>query len=61
MSGGDPGPPTVSCVIALSKYEEFKNKFNTFEVVGHLALPEVGAVLVTPDGLEHQVSAQGWM
>ncbi len=58
---GSPGPPNVSCVLALSKYEEFKKKFNTFEVVGHLALPEVGAVLVAPDGLEHQVSARGWM
>lgn len=59
MNGGDDF--CLMYVISLSKYEEFKKNFNTFEVVGHLALPEVGAVLVTPDGLEHQVSAQGWM
>ena len=59
MNGGDDF--CLMYVISLSKYEEFKKNFNTFEAVGHLALPEVGAVLVTPDGLEHQVSAQGWM
>ena len=34
--------------------------FQTFDVIGHLARPEVGAVLVTPDGVELPVKAQGW-
>ncbi len=59
MNGGDDF--CLMFVVPLSKYEEFRKFFNTFEAVGHLALPEVGAVLVTPDGLEHRVSAQGWM
>lgn len=47
-------------VIPISQYERFRTDFQTFDIIGHLARPEVGAVLVSPDGLEHPVSAQGW-
>ena len=47
-------------VIPLAQYERFRTEFQTFDIIGHLAQPEVGAVLVSPDGLEHPVSAQGW-
>ena len=60
MSGGTRALLSFPASSLCQSTRSFK-KINTFEVVGHLALPEVGAVLVTPDGLEHQVSAQGWM
>jgi thiamine-monophosphate kinase len=30
------------------------------DVIGHLAQPEAGCVLVTPEGVEFPVKAQGW-
>lgn len=47
-------------VIPIARYERFRTDFQTFDIIGHLARPETGAVLVSPDGLEHPVSAQGW-
>ena len=47
-------------VVPIAQYESFRTEFQTFDIIGHLAQPEVGAVLVSPDGLEHPVSAQGW-
>ena len=58
MNGGDDF--RLLFVVPISKYEEFRKEFGSFDIIGHLARPEVGAVLVTPDGLEHPVSAQGW-
>ncbi len=58
MNGGDDF--RLLFVVPISRYEEFRKEFGGFDIIGHLALPEVGTVLVTPDGLEHAVSAQGW-
>lgn len=58
MNGGE--DYVVLYVIPSSQYEIFAKEFKTFEVIGHMARPEVGAVLVSPDGLEHPVSAPGW-
>lgn len=58
MNGGEDN--VVLYVIPLSQFETFRKEFKTFEVIGHMAQSEVGAVLVSPDGLEHPVSAQGW-
>lgn len=58
MNGGD--DYVLMFVIPSSQYEKFGKEFKTFEVIGHLAQPEVGAVLVSPDGLEHPISAPGW-
>lgn len=58
MNGGDDF--VLLYVIPISRFEAFRREFKTFEVIGHLARPEVGAVLVSPDGLEHPVSAPGW-
>lgn len=58
MNGGD--DYVVMFVIPSAQYEKFSREFKTFEAIGHLAQPEVGAVLVSPDGLEHQISAPGW-
>ena len=58
MNGGD--DYALLYVVPSAEFETFSREFKTFEAIGHLARPEVGAVLVTPDGLEHQISAQGW-
>ena len=58
MNGGD--DCRLLFVVPLSDYERFRTDFQVFDIIGHLALPEVGSVLVTPDGLEHPLSSQGW-
>ncbi len=46
--------------VPISQHEKFRRDFQTFDIIGHLAKPEVGAVLVTPDGVELPLRAQGW-
>ena len=46
--------------IPIGKHEKFRHDFQTFDVIGHLAKPEVGAAVVTPDGVELPMKAQGW-
>lgn len=46
--------------IPIGKHDKFRHDFQTFDVIGHLAKPEVGAVIVTPDGVELPIKAQGW-
>lgn len=58
MNGGDDYRLLLS--IPILQAEKFRRNFQTFDIIGHLALAEVGAVLVSPDGLEHAVTAQGW-
>lgn len=58
MNGGD--DYRLMLVIPLADFEKFRTNFQTFDIIGHLAQSNVGAALVTPDGLEHQLSAQGW-
>lgn len=58
MNGGE--DCRLLFTIPILEMEKFRHDFQTFDIIGHLARREVGAVLVTPDGLEHPVSAQGW-
>lgn len=46
--------------IPILQQEKFHREFPTFDIVGHLALPEAGTTLVTPDGVELPLRAQGW-
>ena len=46
--------------IPIDKHDKFRHDFQTFDIIGHLAKPEVGAALVTPDGVELPMKAQGW-
>ena len=46
--------------IPIGKHDKFRHDFQTFDIIGHLAKPEVGATLVTPDGVELPLKAQGW-
>ena len=58
MNGGD--DYRILYTVPILKLDKFRSEFQTFDIIGHLAQPEVGAVLVSPDGLEHPLSAQGW-
>lgn len=44
----------------ILKMEKFRRDFQTFDIIGHLAQPEAGTVLVTPDGVEFPLKSQGW-
>ena len=59
MNGGDDCQLLLS--IPILQAEKFRRDFQTFEIVGHLAQPEVGTVLVTPGGAELPLRAQGWI
>lgn len=58
MNGGD--DCRLLFTIPILKLEKFRTEFQTFDIIGHLAQPEAGAVLVSPDGLEHPLTSQGW-
>ena len=58
MNGGD--DYRLLFTIPILYLEKFRKNFQTFDIIGHLALPEAGAVLVTPEGVELPLSAQGW-
>ncbi len=46
--------------IPILKMEDFRHNLQTFDIIGHLAQNDVGAVLVTPEGVEMPVHSQGW-
>jgi thiamine-monophosphate kinase len=44
----------------IEKHDVIRKEFQDYDVIGHLARPEVGAVLVTPEGAELTIRAQGY-
>jgi len=58
MNGGD--DMKILFTIPIAAREKFHREFPAYDIIGHLAQPEVGAVLVTPDGVELPMRAQGW-
>ncbi len=58
MNGGD--DYKFLFVIPISQHEAFRKEFHDFEVIGHLAQRDVGPVLVTPEGAELPIHAQGY-
>ena len=58
MNGGD--DYQLLFTIPILSLEKFRKDFQTFDIIGHLAQPDAGTVLVTPDGLEIPVKSQGW-
>ena len=58
MNGGDDFRLLV--VVPILHLEKFRRDFQTFSIIGHLALPEAGNVLVTPEGVEFPIKSQGW-
>jgi len=58
MNGGE--DYQLLLVVPILKLEKFRRDFQTFDIIGHLAQEEVGTVLVTPEGVEFPIHAQGW-
>lgn len=58
MNGGE--DCRLLMTIPIGQTEKFRRDFQVCEIIGHLAKPEVGAVVVTPDGVEFPLHAQGW-
>ena len=58
MNGGE--DYQLLYVVPILEMEKFRRDFQTFDIVGHLAQSEVGTVLVTPEGVELPLRAQGW-
>ncbi len=58
MNGGEDFQLLLALPIAQA--EKFRRDFQTFDIVGHLAQSGVGTVLVTPEGAELPLRAQGW-
>ncbi len=58
MNGGD--DYRLLFTIPILKLDKFRADFQTFDIIGHLAQSEVGAVLLTPEGVELPLKAQGW-
>jgi thiamine-monophosphate kinase len=58
MNGGD--DYKFIFTIPIEKHEEMLRDFQDYDVIGHLAQPEVGAALVTPEGAEIPIHAQGF-
>lgn len=58
MNGGD--DCRLLFTVPILKMEKFRHDFQTFDIIGHLALEEVGTVLVTPEGVEIPMKSQGW-
>jgi thiamine-monophosphate kinase len=46
--------------IPISQADAFRKDFQDYDIIGHLAQPEVGAVVVTSDGAELTLKAQGY-
>ena len=58
FNGGD--DMRLLFTVPILQMEKFRRDFQTFDIIGHLAQPEAGTVLVTPEGVELPVKAQGW-
>ena len=58
MNGGD--DYQFIFTVPIEKSDVARRDFQDYEIIGHLARPEVGAVLVTPDGAKIPVRAQAF-
>jgi len=58
MNGGD--DCQILFTVPILQLEKFRHDFQAFDIIGHLAQPEAGTTLVTPDGVELPLRAQGW-
>lgn len=58
LNGGD--DCCLMFTLPITEAEKFRRDFQSFDIIGHLAKPEVGATIVTPDGVELPLRAQGW-
>ena len=58
VNGGD--DYRLIYVVPIGFHEILRRDFQDWDIIGHLARPEVGEVLVTPEGAEIGIHAQGY-
>jgi len=58
MNGGD--DCQILFTVPILQLDKFRHDFQAFDIIGHLAQPDAGTTLVTPDGVELPLRAQGW-
>lgn len=58
MNGGDDFK--LLFAVPILYLERFRRDFQTFDILGHLAQPDAGTTLVTPDGIELPLRSPGW-
>lgn len=58
MNGGD--DYKFIFTVPIEKHETLRHDFQDWDVIGHLAKPEVGASLVTPEGVEIEIKSQSY-
>ena len=58
MNGGD--DYRLLFTIPVDKFETLNKELQDIDTIGHLCAPEVGTQLVTPEGREIEIKAQGW-
>lgn len=58
MNGGE--DYRILFTVPILQAEKFRKDFQTFDIIGHLAQSEVGAVLLTPEGVELPLKSQSW-
>lgn len=58
MNGGD--DYRFIFTVPIEKHELMRHDFQDYDIIGHLAKPDVGAVMVTPEGAELSIKAQGF-
>lgn len=58
MNGGD--DYQFIFTVPIEKHNIIRKDFQDYDVIGHLAKPEAGVVIVTPEGAEIPVHAQGY-
>ena len=58
MNGGD--DYKFLFTVPIEKHDVIRKDFQDFEIIGHTARPDVGPVLVTPEGAELPIHAQGY-
>lgn len=46
--------------VPLSKYESVQKEIPQLDIIGHLCSADFGTKLITPDGAELELKAQGW-
>ena len=57
LNGGEDYELLFTCPIG--DYEKVK-KMDDIRIIGHITKPELGTILVTRDGQEFELKAQGW-
>lgn len=58
MNGGDDF--RFIFTVPIGKHETMRREFHDYDIIGHTAQPEVGTVMVTPEGAEFEIKAQGY-